>query len=172
MRAARLILQQAAQVRGRMDGGRIARAITSSSARPRTQRSGNGTRRSTASASSVCTRTSSAPTVSRNGSSPDTPASALRTGPLKSTLVVPRACGAGRRPSGCTSSRAYTPQSAEKLSNRSDAPSLVTIGSAARRIAATRLGGVWKRLRATRATVSRPAATIGGRSIRPSKKYG
>jgi hypothetical protein len=60
---------------------------------------------------------------------------------LKSTLVVPVSSAGPSSASGSTSSRAYTPQQAEKLSNRSRSPLLVTTGSAARRTAASIPGG-------------------------------
>ena len=54
-----------------------------------TQRSGSGTRRSTAESSSVSTSTASKPTCSRSGVRATTRASAARIGSLKSTLTVP-----------------------------------------------------------------------------------
>jgi hypothetical protein len=121
--------------------GRIRRASAWTSRKLFSHRSGSGTFRSTTDAVTVVTATSSAPTRSRSGPPARAgPASAVRIGSLKSTLVVPEAAGGPSSAAGSRSSRACTPQQPENDSNLSRSPWLVTTGSA--RIAAITLAGV------------------------------
>ena len=145
---------------------------TAASAKPRTQRSGSGTRFSTTCPSTVVTARSSAPTRTRSGSREPTRASAARSGGFTSTLVVPWRCTVPSRPSARRSKRAYTPQHWEKDSKRSASSDAVTTGSAARTAAATMLGGVQNRVPATPATTSSERAAGWGAATKPSASAG
>lgn len=83
-------------------------AIACTSAKPRSQRPGSGTLRSTIVPSSVATSNASGPTRRRNGSAPRTRARASRSGAFTSTFVVPRANLSPSSASSSTSRRAYT----------------------------------------------------------------
>lgn len=102
---------------------------TCTSAKPRIQRPGSGTFRSTTAPSMVETVRSSGPTARCNGSMPPTRARASRSGGLTSTFVVPCPAISPSKPAGSTSIRAYTPQQPEKDSNRSRSRLPVTTGS-------------------------------------------
>ncbi len=75
---------------GKSRTGSISLAATDTSAKPRTQRSGSGTLRSTTAPSRVSTISSSGPTDRRKGSPSPSRARAVRMGLFTSTLVVPQ----------------------------------------------------------------------------------
>ncbi|WP_460916185.1 hypothetical protein [Plantactinospora veratri] len=96
----------AASAAGISARGSKAAASTCTSAKPRSQRPGSGTFRSTTDPSIVETVRSSGPTERCSGSSPPTRASAARSGGLTSTLVVPCARISPSIPAGRASNRA------------------------------------------------------------------
>ncbi|MEV4815378.1 hypothetical protein [Micromonospora tulbaghiae] len=102
---------------------------TCTSAKPRSQRPGSGTFRSTTAPSMVETVRSSGPTATCSGSMPPTRASASRSGGFTSTFVVPWPLISPSSPAGRTSIRAYTPQQPENDSNRRRPRLPVTTGS-------------------------------------------